>query len=68
MKLTTKQIDVLYRLNDDKTWLVPTSNAHGNTLNSLFNKGLIDARRYANGTFCEMTDKGINELKLNYRY
>ncbi|RPI84582.1 MAG: hypothetical protein EHM34_03385 [Nitrosopumilales archaeon] len=62
MKLTQKQIDTLVNLYEDKKWSLPTTNAHGNTLNTLFAEGLIDVRRYANGEFCEITTKGIDEL------
>ncbi len=62
MKLTQKQIDTLVNLHEDKSWSLDTPKANRRVLNNLYDKELITTRRYANGEFWEMTDKGIDEL------
>ena len=57
-KITMQQLSVLVELSEDKAWEHNTTKAHKNTLNFLYNKGLVKSVPYANGRFWEMTDNG----------
>lgn len=66
MKLSVTQKETLNRICENESIHEDDSQAHGNTINSLYNKKLIQYWTYANGLFWEPTDLGIeiNE-KLN---
>ena len=61
-----QQLSTLVELSEDKNWEHDTMKAHKNTLNSLYNKGLIKSVPYANGKFWEMTDNG-QDIVDNYK-
>lgn len=64
MKLNTKQIDALMYLYDEHSLEVGDGKVNERTMYALYTRGLIKCPRYANGEFWEITDKGIEELKL----
>lgn len=61
-KLTEKQKDALQYIYNDGCIEEGDSNIHKNTLNALYEKGLITYFTYANIAAIELTDKGLSEL------
>lgn len=59
MKLTNKQTEALNIIKEEKSISKDDSRVHKNTMNSLYFKGLIELRRFANGEFWEMGSKSI---------
>jgi hypothetical protein len=64
-KLTESQKEALRILKEKKsvraTDCYGSGEINGNTMNGLYWKKLVTYRRYANGGFWELTDKGIEE-------
>ena len=58
MNLSKEQINVIYSLNKDKVWLHNTSKAKNIILKSLYVRGLVSSKLYANEYHWEITYKG----------
>jgi hypothetical protein len=59
-KLSIQQTGALLQIRNDVS--VPAYRIHGKIINKLYELELIRVVRYANGEFCELTDKGINAV------
>lgn len=66
MRLTDKQYHALIEIRLSPHIQVGCCEIHGRTLNSLFGKGLITSRNYANGEFLEITDEGMKHTDHEY--
>ena len=65
MKLTPSQKGALQVMSMGTCLQVGDTIVHGRTMYSLYVKGLVRCPRYANGEFWELTDAGLEQVKLN---
>jgi hypothetical protein len=65
MKLTPQQKGALQVMSMGTCLQVGDNIVDARVMNNLFDKGLVKYPRYANGEFWELTDKGLEQIKIN---
>lgn len=59
MKITNEQKEALRHIHEQRCMHEDDTTIHGNRMNTLQYNGLVTKWNYANGSFYELTDKGL---------
>lgn len=65
MKLTPSQKGALQVMSMGTCLQVGDNIVDARVMNNLYKKDLVRCPKYANGEFWELTDKGIEQIKIN---
>lgn len=65
MNLTPAQKGALQVMSMETCLQVGDNTVDTRVMNNLYDKELVRCPRYANGEFWELTDKGLEQIKLN---